>query len=160
MLGFALAAWLMAPIAVKTFARASFFEMTAPVAAASSYVNDLQKFWALRLHSKDDLIEAGRDMARINSKYSLSAQQTGELQAEVERLNALLKMPPIEGYRYEHARVAQRDFSSWWQRMVIRRVPTTRYRSAPRWCTAGGSSGGSPRSTRTPPSSSSPRTRA
>jgi len=62
-LGLALAAWLVAPIAVKTAARASFFEMTAPVVAASSYVNDLQKFWALRLHSKDELIEAGRDMA-------------------------------------------------------------------------------------------------
>jgi hypothetical protein len=30
-------------------------------------------------------------------------------------------MPPMEGYRFEHARVAQRDFSSWWQRMVIRK---------------------------------------
>jgi len=120
-LGLALAAWLVAPIAVKTAARASFFEMKAPVVAASSYVNDLQKFWALRLHSKDELIEAGRDMARINSKYSLSVQQTGELQAEVDRLGALLKMPPIEGYRFEHARVAQRDFSAWWQRMVIRK---------------------------------------
>jgi len=48
-------------------------------------------------------------------------QQTGELQAEVDRLGALLKMPPIEGYRFEHARVAQRDFSAWWQRMVIRK---------------------------------------
>ena len=120
-LGVVVAAWLMAPIALKTLARASFFEMTAPVVAASSYVNDLQKFWALRLHSKDELIEAGRDMARINAQYSLSAQQTVELQAEVDRLGALLKMPAIEGYRYEHARVAQRDFSAWWQRMVIRK---------------------------------------
>ena len=121
MLGLAIAVWLVAPVALKTLARASFFEMTAPVVAASSYVNDLQKFWALRLHSKDELIEAGRDMARINSKYSLSTQQNGELQAEVERLQSLLKMPAIEGYRYEHARVAQRDFSAWWQRMVIRK---------------------------------------
>jgi rod shape-determining protein MreC len=120
-LGLAIAAWLVAPAAIKTFARASFFEMTAPVAAASSYVNDLQRFWALRIHSKDELIEAGRDMARINSRYSLSVQQNGELQAEVERLQALLKMPAMEGYRFEHARVAQRDFSSWWQRMVIRK---------------------------------------
>ena len=121
MLGLAIAAWLVAPAAIKTFARASFFEMTAPVVAASSYVNDLQRFWALRIHSKDELIEAGRDMARINSRYSLSVQQNGELQAEVERLQALLKMPAMEGYRFEHARVAQRDFSSWWQRMVIRK---------------------------------------
>ena len=120
-LGLALAVWLMAPIAIKTLARASFFEMTAPMTVAASYANDLQKFWALRLHSKDELIEAGRDMARLNSSYSLSVQQNGELQAEVERLQALLKMPAMERFRFEHARVAQRDFSGWWQRMVIRK---------------------------------------
>ena len=120
-LGLAVAAWLVAPTALKSLARASFFEMTAPIAASASYANDLQRFWALRLHSKDELIEAGRDMARLNSSYSLSVQQNGELQAEVERLQALLKMPPIEGFRYEHARVVQRDFSGWWQRMIIRK---------------------------------------
>lgn len=113
--------WLVAPAALKVLARASFFEMTAPVAAAASYANDLQRFWALRLHSKDELIEAGRDMARLNASYTLSVQQNGQLEAEVARLGALLKMPPIEGFHYEHARVAQRDFSSWWQRMVIRK---------------------------------------
>jgi rod shape-determining protein MreC len=117
----AFAVWLVLPVAVKSLARASFFEMTAPIRVAASYVGDLQRFWALRLHSKDELIEAGRDMARINAQYSVSVQQNGELQAEVERLLALLKMPPIEGFRYEHARVVERDFSSWWQRMIIRK---------------------------------------
>jgi rod shape-determining protein MreC len=120
-LGVALAAWLVAPIALKTFLRASFFEMTAPVEVAASYASDLQKFWALRLHSKDELIEAGRDMARLNSSYSLSVQEHDELKSEVERLQGLLKMPPDERFRFEHARVAQRDFSGWWQRMIIRK---------------------------------------
>jgi rod shape-determining protein MreC len=113
--------WLVAPIAIKTVTRASFFEMTAPIDVASSYANDLQKFWALRLHSKDELIEAGRDMARLNSSYSLSVQQNAQLLAEAERLQALLTMPPMEHFRFEHARVALRDFSGWWQRMVIRK---------------------------------------
>jgi rod shape-determining protein MreC len=117
----AFAVWLVVPVAVKSLARASFFEMTAPVRVAASYVGDLQRFWALRLHSKDELIEAGRDMARINAQYSVSVQQNGELQAQVERLQGLLKMPPIEGFRYEHARVVERDFSGWWQRMIIRK---------------------------------------
>jgi rod shape-determining protein MreC len=120
-LGLALAAWLLAPIGLKTLVRSSFFEMTAPIEVAGSYASDLQKFWALRLHSKDDLIEAGRDMARLNSSYSLSVQENGELRAEVERLQALLRMPPDERYRFEHARVAERDFSGWWQRMIIRK---------------------------------------
>ena len=120
-LGVALAAWLMAPVALRSLARASFFEMTAPVAAASSYASDVQRFWSLRVHSKDELIEAGRDLARLNASYSLSVQQNGQLQAQVERLQALLHMPPSERFRFEHARVAQRDFSGWWQRMVIRK---------------------------------------
>jgi len=120
-LGLAFAVWLVAPIALKSLARASFFEMTAPVTVAASYVSDLQRFWALRLHSKDELIEAGRDMARLNASFMLSVQRNGELQGQVERLQALLKMPPDGRFRFEHARVAQRDFSSWWQRMVIRK---------------------------------------
>jgi len=120
-LGVALAAWLVAPVAIRSFARASFFEMTAPITVAGSLVRDLQRFWALRLHSKDELIEAGRDLARLGASYSLSVQQNGELQAEVERLQTLLHMPPSEHFRFEHARVAQRDFSGWWQRIVIRK---------------------------------------
>jgi rod shape-determining protein MreC len=120
-LGLALAAWLVAPIAIRTLARASFFEMTAPVTVAASYASDLQRFWALKIHSKNELIEAGVEMARLNSKYSYSVQQNDELRAEVERLQALIKMPPIENFRFEHAQVAQRDFSGWWQRMVIRK---------------------------------------
>jgi rod shape-determining protein MreC len=116
-----MACWLLAPIAIKTFARASFFEMTAPVVTAASHVNDLQRFWALRLHSKDELIEAGRDMARLNASYSLSVQENGELKSEVDRLQDLLKMPADERFRFEHAQVAQRDFSGWWQRMIIRK---------------------------------------
>lgn len=120
-LAVALAVWLAAPVALRSFARMSFFEMTAPVAAISSYATDVQHFWELRLHSKTELIEAGRDLARLNASFSLAAQQNGELQAQVGRLEGLLRMPQSERYRYEHARVAQRDFSSWWQRMTIRK---------------------------------------
>jgi rod shape-determining protein MreC len=120
-LGLALAAWLAAPIAVKTFLRASFFEMTAPIEVSASFADSLKTFWSLRLHSKDELIEAGRDMARINASYSVSVQENVELKAEVERLQGLLKMPPDERYHFEHAQVVQRDFSGWWQRMIIRK---------------------------------------
>jgi rod shape-determining protein MreC len=116
-----LAIWLLAPVAVRSLVRASFFEMTAPVTVAASYAADLERFWSLRLHSKDELIDAGRDLARLDASYALAVQRNGELQAEVERLRTLLNMPPQDKYRFEHARVVQRDFSSWWQRMVIRK---------------------------------------
>ncbi len=120
-LGVVVAAWLLVPTAIKTFARASFFELTAPVTLAASYVRDLQEYWALRLHSKHELIEAGRDLARVNASFELAVQQNAELRAEVARLESLLRLPSYQDYRYEHARVARRDFSAWWQRLVIRK---------------------------------------
>jgi rod shape-determining protein MreC len=114
-------AWLLVPTAVKTFTRATFFELTAPVTLAASRVRDLQDFWSLRLHSHTDLIEAGRDVARLNSSYELAVQQNTELQAEVGRLESLLRLPSYTEYRYEHARVARREFSGWWQRIIIRK---------------------------------------
>lgn len=120
-LGVVVLAWVLLPTAFKTFARASFFELTAPVTLASERVRALQDYWSLRLHSKNDLIEAGRDLARLNSSYEFAVQQNTELRAEISRLESLLRLPSFSEYRYEHARVARRDFSGWWQRIVIRK---------------------------------------
>jgi rod shape-determining protein MreC len=121
LLGLVVAGWLVLPVAVKTFTRASFFEFTAPVAAVASHARDLQEYWSLRMHSRRDLIEAGRDLARLNASYSLSVQQNSELRARIARLENLLKLPSLPDYRSEPARVARRNFSGWWQRLVIRK---------------------------------------
>jgi rod shape-determining protein MreC len=120
-LGIVVAAWLVLPTVVKTFTRASFFELTAPITVAADYVRVLQEYWSLRMHSNHELIEAGRDLARVNASYELAVQQNTELQSEIDRLEALLRLPSFKEYRYEHARVARRDFSAWWQRIVIRK---------------------------------------
>jgi rod shape-determining protein MreC len=120
-LGLVVVAWLVVPVALKTFARASFFELTAPVTVVASYARDLQQYWSLRLHSNGELIEAGRDLARLNSSYEFAVQQNTEMRAEIARLEDLLRLPAFTNYRPEHARVASRDFSGWWQRIVIRK---------------------------------------
>jgi len=120
-LGLVAVAWLLVPIGVKTFTRASFFELTAPITVAADYARGLQEYWSLRLHSNHDLIVAGRDLARINSSYEFAVQQNTELQAGLERLEVLLRLPSYNNYRLEHARVARRDFSGWWQRIVLRK---------------------------------------
>lgn len=120
-LGLVVAAWLIVPVIVKSFLRASFFEFQAPVAVAASYARDLKEYWSLRLHSNHELIEASRDLARLNSSYEESVQQNLSLQAEIARLEELLRLPTYADYRAEHARVVRRDFSGWWQRLVIRK---------------------------------------
>ncbi len=120
-LGIIVVVWLLLPTAVKSFTRASFFELTAPLTVAASRVRDLQEFWSLRSHSKAELIRAGAELSRAFSFYEFAVQQNTELQAEIARLESLLRLPSFTGYRYEHARVARRDFSGWWQRIVIRK---------------------------------------
>ena len=79
-------AWLAVPVVVKTFARTSFFELQAPVSVAASYARDLQEYWSLRLHSNSELIESGRDLARLvphstRGRFALSPRSLGLLRA-------------------------------------------------------------------------------
>ena len=120
-LGIIAVAWLIVPTIVKAFMRASFFELTAPVMLAAERIRAIQEVWSLQLHSKEDLIKAGRDLARLNSSYELAVQRNTELKAEIGRLESLLRLPSFPEFRYEHARVVRRDFSGWWQRIVIRK---------------------------------------
>jgi rod shape-determining protein MreC len=114
-------AWLFVPVAIKTFTRASFFELQAPVTVAASYARDLQEYWTLRLHTNSELIEAGRDLARLANSYESSVQTNADQAAEILRLKELLRMPAYANYRSEYARVVRRDFSGWWQQLVLRK---------------------------------------
>ena len=120
-LGLAAVAWLIVPAVVKRTLRLSFFEVRAPVEATASFVHDLQDFWALRTHTNNELIEAGRQTASVLAGYELSVQQKDQLDAENRRLRELLNLPAEPGYRFEHARVMERDFSGWWQQLTIRK---------------------------------------
>lgn len=120
-LGVILLVWLLLPLVVKTLTRATFFAIQAPLTVADSYVQDLQSFWSNRLHSKDELLKAGKDLSGLIAQYEFSVQQNKELEAEILRLENLLKLPSMPAFRYEPARVARRDFSGWWQRMTIRK---------------------------------------
>jgi len=120
-LGIIVGGWLLLPLVVKTLMRASFFELQAPMLAGASYARDLQDFWSLRTRSDVEMIEAGRDLARINASYQLSIQQIDSLRGEIRRLEDILRLPPRPEFRFEVARVARRDFNTWWQRIIIRK---------------------------------------
>ena len=120
-LGILLLGWAFVPLVVKTFTRATFFEMQAPLTVADSYVQDLQGYFANELHSKSELQKAGREIAAQISYNAVGVQRNEELQADILRLENLLNLPPMPAFRFEAARVARRDFSAWWQRMWIRK---------------------------------------
>jgi rod shape-determining protein MreC len=120
-LGIILLAWLLLPVGVKALLRVSFFELQAPIEVTASYGRDVQQYWGERLHSKNSLLEAGRRLQQVYAGYEFQAQQADALRAEIKRLEELLKLPPDPHYRFEAARVARRDLSGWWQRLVIRK---------------------------------------
>ncbi len=120
-LGIVLLGWLFVPLVLKTFTRSAFFEIQAPLAVADSYVADLQNFWATELHSKKELMVAGRETSGLIAQYEVGVNANEQLSAEILRLENLLKLPSMPAFRFEPARVARRDFSGWWSRMVIRK---------------------------------------
>ncbi|MGZ0656479.1 rod shape-determining protein MreC [Coraliomargarita sp. W4R53] len=120
-LGVFLIAWWVIPTTVKSFLRVSFSEFQAPAWVATSYLDDLEGFWARRSHSKVELIEAGREVARAKSLYQFNAQRKETLENEIQRLESILNLPSRREFRYEVARVVRRDLNAWWQQIVIRK---------------------------------------
>ncbi len=85
----------------------------------SGKITDLQEYWALRNHSKKDLIETIRDLARLNASYELSLSENAALKEELQRLEKLLSLPKLPEYQQVLARVIRRDLSSWSHQIII-----------------------------------------
>lgn len=113
--------WLLLPVVVQRLARASFFEFGAPADMATSYARDLQQYWSLRTRTKNELLEAAKELADLNAKYEAGIQENESLRLEVDRLEEILRLPSYPEYRTEAARVVRRDFNTWWSRLVIRK---------------------------------------
>ncbi|MEO0795850.1 MAG: rod shape-determining protein MreC [Verrucomicrobiota bacterium] len=116
-----LAIWWFLPTVIKRVGKSGFYEFQAPVIAVQGYAKDLQSYWALRTRTNRELIEAGRDLARINSTYEIARQENSVKDEEIARLERLLNLPSRAEYHYEVSRVAQRDISAWWHQMIIRK---------------------------------------
>jgi len=113
--------WWASPVFLKRWTGVAFQEFQAPAWTALSYLNDLRTFWTLRTHSKDELIEKGVDLSRLNAAYALRNQQITGIEAELERLESFFDLPSYPEYRYEVARVIRRDLTGWWQTLIIRK---------------------------------------
>jgi rod shape-determining protein MreC len=119
--GAVLILWTLLPAAMKSLMRVSFYEFKAPAWSALTYLRDLQDYWSLRVRSKDELIQAGRDLARLNAAYIIRLQEAAAVEQELHQLESLLRLPPLPAYRPEPARVIKRDFASWTQSLIIRK---------------------------------------
>jgi rod shape-determining protein MreC len=114
-----LAGWWLAPVAIRSWTRAGFYEFEAPAWLAYGRLGEIQDYWSLRNHNQLALIEAGRDLARMNAAQTLLLQQADSAREEVQRLEDLLRLPNLAQFHYEIARVIRRDQTAWWQQIVI-----------------------------------------
>ncbi len=113
--------WLLLPTVFKSFTRAGFYEFQAPLWLTAAGFKNFSDSWALRAHSKKELYEAGRDLARLNSAYELKIQEIDSLREELSRVEKILALPPVPRFEHKIARVVRRDHSSWWQQMIIQK---------------------------------------
>ncbi len=112
---------LLGPGAVRHFTGGLFEEFRAPIDELPSRLYDLEKFWSLHSNSKRALIEAGRDLARLNAAYELKVSENSSLKDTLLRYEAIFNFPSHEKFNSVVARVVRRDLSAWWQQMTVRR---------------------------------------
>jgi rod shape-determining protein MreC len=120
-MGLVLFAWILIPSFFKSFTENFFYEFQAPAWIGGSFARDVQKFWTGRVQTKKDLIEEGRDLARLNATLQFQVQQFDSLAAQVDRYQELFNLPSLPSYQAEVGRIARRDANGWWQQITVRK---------------------------------------
>lgn len=115
------AAWILLPSAVRRFNREAFVEFQAPALHLVGKSRELATFWEKKSRSSEELVAAGRDLARINAALELKLKGLEDIRRENTRLREVTRYNVPADYLSVVARVATRDSSSWWQRIVIRK---------------------------------------
>ncbi len=115
------ALWILAPSAVRRFNREAFVEFQAPALHLLGKSRDLATFWEKKSRSVEEMAAAGRDLARVNAALDIQINKFEDIRRENVRLREITHYNVPAEYMSVVARVATRDSSSWWQRIVIRK---------------------------------------
>ena len=115
------ALWILVPSAVRRFNREAFVEFQAPALHLLGKSRDLATFWEKKSRSVEEMAAAGRDLARINAALEIKINALEDIRRENVRLREITHYNVPAEYMSVVARVATRDSSSWWQRIVIRK---------------------------------------
>ncbi|MSS99171.1 MAG: rod shape-determining protein MreC [Opitutia bacterium] len=115
------AVWILLPSAARRFTREAFVEFQAPALHLVGKSRDLATFWEKKSRSVEEMAAAGRDLARVNAALELKLSAFEDVRRENVRLREIARYNVPPEYLSVIARVATRDSSSWWQRIVIRK---------------------------------------
>ena len=115
------ALWILAPSTLRRFNREAFVEFQAPALHLLGKSRDLATFWEKKSRSVEEMAAAGRDLARVNAALEIQINKFEDIRRENVRLREITHYNVPAEYMSVVARVATRDSSSWWQRIVIRK---------------------------------------
>jgi rod shape-determining protein MreC len=115
------AVWVFLPSAARRFNREAFAEFQAPALHLAGKGRDLARFWELKSRGTEEMAAAGRDLARVNAALELKLNALDDVRRENIRLREITRYTVPADYMSVVARVATRDSSSWWNRIVIRK---------------------------------------
>ncbi len=115
------ALWILVPSAVRRFNREAFVEFQAPALHLLGKSRELATYWEKMSRSVEEMTAAGRDLARINAALEIQINKFEDIRRENVRLREITHYNVPAEYMSVVARVATRDSSSWWQRIVIRK---------------------------------------
>ncbi len=115
------ALWILAPSFVRMGTREAFVEFQAPALHLVAKGRDLARFWELKSKSSEELAAASRDLARINAALELKVRTLEDIRQENIRLRELARYTAPREFLTIVARVASRDSSSWWHRIILRK---------------------------------------
>jgi rod shape-determining protein MreC len=115
------ALWVLMPSAVRRLNREAFAEFQAPALHLLGKSRDMATFWEKKTRSAEEMAAAGRDLARINAALEIKLNAMDDVRRENIRLREITRYAVPAEYMSVVARVATRDSSSWWQRIVIRK---------------------------------------
>ena len=111
--------WILLPVFVKNLLYRGMDLFHAPVETLAAKGGELQDYWALRLRSKNEWIEAYRELSRKQSHDRMKLNQMMSINLYVNRLEHLLAMNPVRDYQPVYARVIRRDTNAWFEVIVI-----------------------------------------
>ena len=115
----ALLAWILAPVFVKSILYHGMELFHAPELTVAGTVGELQDYAALRLHSKNRLIDANRRLSRELARARLEQGQSHATRHYLNRLERLLSLEPVVDFRSEYARIVRREVSAWFEGFVL-----------------------------------------
>jgi len=115
------ALWVLMPAAIRRLNREAFAEFQAPALHLLGKSRDMATFWEKKSRSTEEMAAAGRDLARINAALEIKLNAMDDVRRENVRLREITRYVVPAEYMSVVARVATRDSSSWWQRIVIRK---------------------------------------